>query len=140
MTTFEKSAQIIRDTIEANRGESGDRLALRILKALRDKRIVPRTMRASGAMFTRFHAHCRYLGNLTGSYKYWYNRAIRHAMRVDQWPVTIITHDVTVNGTTVTVDVPVPESTTKATNAQLLEAYTVIQDGAKDAGIVLPED
>jgi len=103
-------------------------------------------------MFKRFHAHCSHLGNMTGrGYAYHYNEAIRHAMSTGDWPHKIIPQRVKIydqdeNGNdletykVVEVDIPIPESTTKATNGQLLAAYSVIEDEAKRHGIQLPEE
>lgn len=141
MTTYEKSAQIIAETIENNRAREPREIAALALDAMRKKRIVPHTLRASDEMFTRFHAHCKHLGNETGrGYEYYYNLAIRGAMATDDWPIKIIPRRIRLDtGQIVDVDVPMPESTTKATNGQLLAAYAVIQDEAKRAGVALPE-
>jgi hypothetical protein len=101
---------------------------------------MPTTMRASRDMFVRFHAHCKHLGKETGyGYKYWYQKAIEYAESIDMWPCKIIARPVSIGGDVITVDVSVPESTTKATNGQLLAAYTIITEGAAEHGIVLPE-
>lgn len=140
MTTYERAAQIIAETLPSCRGLPLDRAAAHILRALLDKRIMPQPMRASPELFKRFHAHCSHLGKTDGNgYRYWYNQAIAYAESVDEWPVKIIPRTVTIAGEDITVDVAVPESTTRATNAQLLAAYQVITDAAAEQGIVLPE-
>ena len=141
MTTYSKSAEIIEGVLKENRDDPAEWLARRILDTLREKRIVPHQLRASEEMFTRLHAHCRYLGDVTGQgYRYWYNKAIAYAVAVNNWPFQIITRTVKLDsGEEVTVDVPVPDSTTKATNKNLMEAYQVIEDEAKIRGIELPE-
>ena len=140
MTTFEKAKQVIAKTLPDCRGLSLPDAAGLILNDLLKNRIMPTTMRASSDMFTRWHAHCRFLGTETGyGYSYWYNLAVSHAIEQDAWPVKVIPQKVVIDGADVMVDVQVPQSTTKATNKQLLVAYEVIQDGAKEHGITLPE-
>ena len=119
---------------------------------MRAKRIVPHTLKASDAMFKRFHAHCAHLGNVTGrGYAYYYNEAIEHAMKTGDWPHKIFprrikVYDMDEHGNEletyniVEVDIPIPESSTRATNGQLLAAYQVIQDEAREHGIELPEE
>jgi hypothetical protein len=109
VTTFEKARMIIDETLRTIYGHDYQEAGREILDALLAARIMPTTMRASTDMFVRFHAHCKHLGKETG-YGY------RH------W-----------------YNVSVPESTTRATNGQLLAAYQVIIDGAKEHGILLPE-
>ena len=46
---------------------------------------------------------------------------------------------VNIAGENITVDVQVPESTTRASNKQLLCAYEYIVETAREHGIVLPE-
>lgn len=142
MTVYQKAAEVIETTLRDHGDEPGDWLARRILDNLRAVRIVPHTLRASEEMFTRFHAHCRFLGNETGrGYRHYYNKAIAHAMTMERWPCQVIPRRVKLDtGQVVDVDVPVPSSTTKASNAQLLEAYSVITDEAKREGIELPEE
>lgn len=142
MTTYEKSVTIIAEQIEKHRNDPPEQLARRCLEAMRQKRILPHTMRASEAMFKRFHAHCKYLGDVTGKgYHHYYNLAINHAMRTGDWPHKIIPRRIRLDtGDIVEVDVPIPDSTTKATNGQLLAAYQVIEDEAKSEQIQLPED
>jgi len=140
MTTFEKAKQVIAKTLPDCRGLSLPDAAGLILNDLLKNRIMPTTMRASSDLFTRFHAHCRFLGTETGDgYEDWYNRAIQHAVEQDEWPVKLIAKTISIDGHDIDVDVQVPQSTTKATNKQLLTAYEVIQDGAKEHGITLPE-
>lgn len=116
-------------------------IADEILAALADKRIAPTTMVASVDMLKRFHAHTRFLGKETGyGYKYWYNLAVEHAESLEDWPCKVLARTVDIDGTMVTVDVSVPESTTKANNRQLLTAYQIIEEGAKEHGVVLPEN
>ena len=141
MTTYAKAAAIIAETLPKCRGEKMADAADRILRALLAKRIMPTTMRASADMFKRFHAHVRFLGKETGyGYRYFYNLAVSHAESVDEWPVKIITRTVEIDGVDITVDVSVPESTTRATNGQLLMAYSIIEEGAREHGITLPEN
>jgi hypothetical protein len=139
VTTFERARMIIAQTLPKLSGPP-EAQALAILNALLAKRIMPTTMRASTDMFVRFHAHCRFLGKETGyGYRAWYNDAIAYAESMDAWPCKLITRDVDIGGEKIAVDVSVPESSTRATNAQLLTAYQVIVDGAKHHGITLPE-
>lgn len=143
MTTYERAAHIIAETLpgcDLRPGQSCLAAADRILRALLAKRIMPTTMRASADMFTRFHAHCRYLGTESGyGYNYWYRLAVEHAESVEEWPVKVFPRIVDVGGETITIDVSMPQSTTRATNGQLLCAYQIIEEGAKEHGIVLPE-
>lgn len=142
MTTYEKTVQIITEQVEKHRTDPPEQLARRCLEAMRKKRIVPHTLRASEELFTRFHAHTRYLGNTTGrGYSYYYNLAVNHAMRMNEWPHKIIPKRVKLDtGDIVEVDVPIPESTTKATTGQLMVAYQVVQEEAQRHGIDLPEE
>ena len=142
MTTYEKSVQIVTAEIVKARGVAAEVVARRCLDAMRKNRIVPHTLRGSEEMFTRFHAHCRHLGNVTGrGYEYYYNMAIDHAVKTEDWPVKVIPRRIRLDtGDIVEVDVPIPGSSTKATNRQLMAAYTVITDEATRAGITLPED
>ena len=140
MSVYDKAARIIADTIAGFRDEDELEIADRILTALGDARITPTVMRASRDMFTRFHAHCRFLGNETGDgYEYWYNEAINYAVQQDKWPVKLIPQTVTIAGEQIVIDVQVPESTTKATNTQLLCAYEIVTDAAEAHKIRLPE-
>jgi hypothetical protein len=142
MTTYEKAIGILTDTIAAHRQDEPVQLARRCLEAMRAKRITPQTFRASEEMFVRFHAHCRHLGNMTGKgYGHYYNVAIKHAMATDDWPVKIIPRRIKLDtGQVFEEDVPVPESSTKATTRALLTAYEVIEDEARRAGVRLPEN
>lgn len=142
MTTFEKALGILTETIKAHRHDEPVQLARRCLEAMRAKRITPQTFRASEELFVRFHAHCRFLGESTGKgYRHYYTSAIEHAVKVDAWPVKVIPRMVRLDtGQVVDVDVPVPESSTKASTAQLMEAYSVITDEAMRAGVRLPEN
>ena len=134
VTTYEKALHIIA-------GFTDDKTADRILRALLAKRIMPVTMKASAEMFTRFHAHCRFLGNHPGEgYEFWYNAAIAYAVEQDSWPVKLIEKVIVIDGHDTSVDIQVPQSSRQATNKQLLTAYTVIQEAATEAGLVLPEN
>ena len=140
VTTWERAAQIIAETCTKCKGLASAELAARILDALLRARIMPTTMRASADMFTRFHAHCRFLGTATGEgYEEWYNKAVAYAVEQDDWPVKLIAKTLSIDGHDITVDVQVPQSTTRANNRQLLTAYTVITEGAKEHGVALPE-
>lgn len=111
-----------------------------LLNRLLENRIMPGSMQASADLFTRFHAHTRYLGKQTGyGYEHWYNAAIDYAVEQDEWPVKLVEQTVTVSGVDISVDVRVPESSKRATNKNLLTAYEVIQDGAREHGVFLPE-
>lgn len=144
-TTYERAAQIIAETLKVHPSMSGAHIAAmyianQILEALMAKRIVPVVMRASADMFTRWHAHCRYLGDATEyGYKYWYDAAIAYAVEQDEWPVKVIEKTITIDGHDMTFDIQVPQSTRQATNKQLCMAYTVITDGAKEHKVILPE-
>ena len=141
MTTFEKSVGIMADVIEKHRNDTGAKLARRCLDALREKRIVPRSIRASEELFTRFHAHTRYLGEMTGrGYRHYYDLAVRHAVTVGDWPMVVRQVMITLpGGETFWRDVQLPDSTTKARTSHLMIAYGVIEDEAKLAGVSLPE-
>ena len=52
----------------------------------------------------------------------------------------LIAKTISIDGHDITVDIQVSQSTTRASNAQLLVAYSVIVDGAKEKDIVLPEN
>ncbi len=134
MTTYEKAFNIIASLTD-------NKVADRILHALLAKKIMPVTMKAGADMFTRFHAHCRYVGNNTGAgYEHFYNAAIAYAVEQDSWPVKVIEKVITIDGHEIKIDVQVPQSTHRATNRQLLCAYTVIQEAATESGLVLPEN
>ncbi|KKK81361.1 hypothetical protein LCGC14_2814230 [marine sediment metagenome] len=122
-------------------GHSYLEAAVLLLQALEAKRITLTTMHASPELFTRFQAHTRFLGSQPPAYgyEYWYNHAIDHAVRMDKWPVKLIEKTISIDGHDITVDVQVPQSSHQATNAQLLCAYEVIEDGAKEHSIILPE-
>lgn len=142
MTTYEKTVDVIRKQIEAHRNDPAEQLARRCVEAMRKKRIVPQTLRASDEMFKRFHAHCRHLGNMTGrGYEHYYNAAVNAAVKTEDWPVKIIPKRIKLDtGDIVEVDVPIPVSSTKVTNGALLAAYAVIEDEARAHGIDLPEE
>ncbi len=135
MSTYEKSVGIISDIVHSQN------MAVHILDVLLDNRITTTTMRASADLFTRFHAHCRYLGEHGGEgSRYWYNAAVAYAVERDSWPTQLIEKVITIDGHDVRIDVLVPQSTRRASNAQLLVAYSVIVDAAKEKGIELPEN
>ena len=140
MNTYERSASIIADSLPQRGSETPLDAADRILRALLAKRITTTTMRASASMFTRWHAHCRFLGTQTGyGYEHWYNEAVNWAVEQDSWPVKLIAKTISIDGHEITVDIQVPQSTTRASNRQLLCAYEVISGGAEEHGVVLPE-
>jgi len=133
MTTTERAREIMLETIIAPEAD-------RIIGALMDKRITFQTFRASHDMFTRFHAHARYLGKETGEgYSQIYNDAIAYAVGYDTWPVKVVPQEVDIASETITIDVQIPQSTTKATNQQLLCAYEYITNVAAEYKISLPE-
>ena len=137
MTTYEKAVKIIGSMLNSHH------MAVRILDTLLDNRITMTTMRASPDLFTRFHAHCRFLGEEPSTqygYEYWYNLAIAYAVEQDAWPVKLIPKTISIDGHDITVDIQVSQSTRLATNRQLLIAYSVIVDGAKQLGVMLPEN
>ena len=142
MTTYEKTVEVITDQVTKHRTEPAEQIARRCLEAMRKKRIVPQTLRASEEMFTRFHAHCRHLGNMSGrGYEHYYNKAIAAAMKTEDWPVKIIPRRIKLDtGDIVEVDIPIPVSSTRVPNGALLSAYQVIVEEARDAGIALPEE
>ena len=134
MTTPERARAIIAE-------HTTEQVADRIIAALARKRIGFVAIKASEELFKRFHAHCRHVGEQTGyGYRDIYNAAIAHAMEEDKWPCKMIPQSIDFAGERVTVDVQVPESTTRATNAQLLCAYEYITETAGEHGIVLPEN
>lgn len=119
---------------------TSEQVADKIIAVLATKRIGFIAIRASEELFTRWHAHCRTLGDETGyGYREIYNAAIAHAVEQDLWPVRVIPQVVSVAGEDITIDVQVPESTTRASNKQLLCAYEYITETAREHGIVLPE-
>ena len=141
MTTYQKAVGIIAESLEKHHGRCPVDQAGFAVRALLENRIMPTTMRASASFFTRFHAHCRFLGTVAGDgYEYWYNKAVEHAVGQDMWPVKLVAKTISIDGHAITVDIQVPQSTTRASNAQLLVAYSVIVDGAKEKDIVLPEN
>lgn len=140
MRTVERARGIIAEILPQTITDP-QQAALSIVEALREKRIAFTTMAASADLFVRFHAHCRYLGSETGDgYEHWYNEAIAHAVRLNDWPCKLVTKTVNVEGQDITVDVQVPESTRRANNRQLLLAYEVIDWEANRRGISLPEN
>ncbi len=141
MTTYDKAVHIIAGTLPKCRGEKLLDAADRILLALQAKRIMPVTMVASPELFVRFHAHTRYLGIVTEyGYRYWYDQAIEAMMETDDWPMKIVTKTIEIDGVDITVDIGIAESTRKANNRQLLGAYQVIEDGATEHKVALPEN
>jgi len=133
MTTTERAREIMLETIIAPEAD-------RIIGALMDKRITFQTFRASNDMFVRWHSHCRYLGKETGEgYEQIYNDAIAYAVERDDWPVKVVSREIEIAGETHTVDIQVPQSSTKATNQQLLCAYEYITNVAAEYKISLPE-
>lgn len=141
MSTYEKAAQIFVETLPACRGLPLDKAARKLLDALYASRIAPMTFRASDEMFRRFHAHCRYLGTATGEgYDGIYNAAIAYAREFDEWTCKTVAQTVVIAGEEITVDVEVPNSTTKASNKQLVRAYEYITQTAAEHKIALPEN
>ena len=140
MTTYEKAANIIAETLPRSIGEPMD-MADRILRALQEKRIVPVTMRASAELWTRFHAHCRFLGEHTKyGYRYFYDKAVEAMVIAEDWPVKIVSKTISIDRQEITVDIAVAESTRKANNRQMLGAYQVIVDHAAEEKVPLPEN
>ena len=134
MTTPERARAIIVEHVT-------EQVADRIIAALARKRIGFVAIKASEELFVRWHAHARYLGEQTGDgYKGIYHDAIEYAQEFDEWPCKLVVREVEVGGEMISVDILVPESTTKATNRQLLKAYEYITEVAKERGIVLPEN
>lgn len=141
MTTHERTANIIAEALPQRGNETALDTADRILRDMLAKRIIPTTMRASPELFVRFHAHTRYLGIATEyGYRYWYDKAVDMMLSESDWPVKIATKTIKIDATDITVDIEVAESTRKANNRQLLGAYQVIEDGAKEHGVPLPEN
>jgi hypothetical protein len=154
MTTYEKAAGAIEIELIKHKIPADDAswLARSILSRMQSHRIGVIEFRASEEMFTRFHAHLRFFGQQQGNgYRYWYNRIIAECVEEGEWPVKMATRyvdlaskDVRVTppkelDSYVTVDVPVPESTKRATNGQLLGAYERLLFYAAEAEITLPE-
>ena len=141
MSTYEKAVGIFIETLPGCRGLPLDKAARKLLDALYAKRIAPMTFRASDEMFRRFHAHCRYLGTETGrGYEDVYQHAIAYAREFGEWTCKTVAQTVTIAGEEITVDVEIPQSTTKASNKQLVRAYEYITDTAAEHKIVLPEN
>ena len=102
---------------------------------------MPVTMVASPELFVRFHAHTRYLGGVTEyGYRYYYDKAVEAMVAAEDWPVKIVPKTITIDGHEITVDIQIAESTRKANNRQLLGAYQVIVDHAKEERVPLPEN
>lgn len=140
MSTTSRARQVIIDTLPSCKGHPFDEVADLILHALLAKRLTVVTLRASTDLFVRFHAHARYLGSQTGDgYEGIYNEAIAYAESQGDWPIKVLTRTVKIDGQDITVDVAVPESTTRANNRQLLTAYEYVTMAAEEHGIVLPE-
>jgi hypothetical protein len=141
VTTYEKAMTIIAEVVEKHRGETGEMVARRCLDALREKRIVPHTMAASGELFKRFHAHTRYLGRETMlGYRHYYDMAVQHAVTLGEWPIVVRPVMIELPGGEVHWrDANLPDTSKKATTSNLMTAYSVIEDEAKQAGVVLPE-
>ena len=138
MSTYERAAAIIAECgvapIPLDKAKA-------ILDALMQKRYIVVAMKASHDMFTRFHSHARFLGTETGQgYEQIYNDAIAFAVEQDLWPTKLVVTTVNIGGEDISVDVQIPESTTKASNKQLLSAYSYVEDTAKEHGISLPEN
>ena len=133
MTTTERAWVIMIETIPGPEADT-------IIGGLMEKRITFQTFRASHDMFTRFHAHARYIGKETGEgYQQVYNDAIAYAVERDTWPVKVVPQEVVIASETITIDVQIPQSTTKATNQHLLCAYEYIVAVAAEYKISLPE-
>lgn len=140
MSTYTRARDIIIETLPDCEGKPADRVAKLILDALMEHRIRVQAMRASRDMFVRFHAHVAHLGKASGwGYREVYAGAVAYAEERDEWPCKLIPRTVNVSGTDVTVDVRVPESTTRATNRQLLCAYEYVTMTAQELGVALPE-
>ena len=142
MTVFQKAVEIIEKTLTDNSEEPADWLARSIIEDLRLKKIGLKRLRASDELRTRFHAHTRYLGDVTGEgYDALKKRAIDHAMEVHSWPVHVVTRRLTLDsGETFDHEFTFAGPTRDATTPQLMEAYSVIVDEADRRGIELPED
>lgn len=147
MTTHDKAKKVIQEMLLDWAAKGCDRaefvVAEDIIQVLLKNRIALSTMTASPDLFKRFHAHARFLGrnNPDGfTYEDYYTMAIDHAIVMEDWPMKVITRKVEIDGREITVDVPVPESTKKANNRQLMLAYEVIKDEARRLGLTLPED
>lgn len=141
MTTLERAYAVIAETLPRCKGKLFAVASRMIVDALTEARITFETMRATPELFTRFHAHCRFLGVHGGEgYQYWYNAAVGHAVSVGDWPIRIVQQTVNIAGEDITVDIEVPESTRLANNRQLMLAYSVITDGAAEKQLALPEN
>lgn len=147
MTTHDKAKQVIQGMLLDWAVAGCDRaefvVAEDIIQALLKNRIALSTMVASPDLFKRFHSHCRFVGNHNPdgfTYEDYYQMAIDHAIVMEDWPMKVITRTVEIDGQEITVDVPVPESTKKANNRQLMLAYEVIRDEARRLNLTLPED
>lgn len=140
MSAYEKARNIIAETLAYCNDMSPEATATACLDACLERRLVMTVLHASHEMFTRFHAHCRFVGKRTGrGYQDVYTKAIEYAMGFEEWPIQLVTKEVDVDGRKLTVDVVIPESTTKATNTQLLKAYEYVLAVATEERIVLPE-
>ena len=134
MTTVERARQIIATA-------TNDNTAGAIIAALAEKRIGFVTIRASADLFTRYHAHLRFLGHETGyGYEQIKADAEKYAMRVDMWPSKLWVETVEVAGEEFKFDFQIPLTSTIATNAQLLKAYEFIVETAAEHKISLPEN
>lgn len=119
---------------------TSEQVADKIIATLATKRIGFIAILASKELFTRWHAHARFVGEETGyGYDFVYEHAIAYAMERGMWKFKILPQTVVIAGEEITVDIKVPGSTTKASNKELLCAYEDIVDMAGEHKIVLPE-
>ena len=141
MTAYEKAHGVIAEFISSVYGDTRPEWpATKILDALNEKNLVVVVSKGSPDMLKRWHAHCRYLGKETGDgYEGIYNEAIKYAVERDEWPVKVIAQEVCIASEMITIDVQVPQSTTRATDKQLLCAYEYITSVAAEHKISLPE-
>jgi len=96
----------------------------------------------SKELSTRFHAHCNWVsrhGRSGHSQDEVYSMILNEAVERGVYPATIITQRVTINSAVHEVEVRIPVSTTRASNRELLEAYSILEAFAAEEGVRLPE-
>ena len=133
MTAYEKAHGIIAEMLDA-------KTATRVLDALMRKRLAVAPMRASYDMFTRYHAHMRYLAQEIGqTYDELYIEARDYALQRGEWPVKLSQIEIEFGGEVHIEDINVPQSSRLASTSNLTTAYQYIVDTAAEHKIVLPE-
>jgi hypothetical protein len=140
MSTYDRAVRILTETIPNVWQLEAQAQAEKLIDALMAQRLTIVVRKASDEMFRRFHSHCAFVGEATGEgYEAMYQGAVQYAMGLEAWPWKLVVTTATVGDEEIAVDVRIPESTTKATNKQLLCAYEYITGVADEHALVLPE-